>query len=35
MSLTAILKKIEKVNQKHSEIQQRYNSSSKGCPRQV
>lgn len=34
MSLTAILKKIEKVDQKHKEIVTRYNSVSKLCPRQ-
>lgn len=34
MSLTAILKKIEKVDQKHREIIQRYNSASRECPHQ-
>lgn len=34
MSLTAILKKIEKVDQKHKEIIMRYNSASRECPRQ-
>lgn len=35
MSLTAILRKIEKVNSKHKEINLRFNSSSRGCARQT
>jgi hypothetical protein len=34
MSLTSILKEIERVNKKHREVERRYNRKSKNCPRQ-
>ena len=34
MSLTSILKEIDRVNRKQVEVEKRYNRRSKGCPRQ-
>lgn len=34
MSFTSIVKRIEKINQKHKEIELRYNRRGKTCPRQ-
>ncbi len=33
MSLTSILKEIDRVNRRQDEVERRYNRSSKGCPR--
>lgn len=33
MSLTAILKKLDKLNLRHQALNQRYNPNSRACPR--
>lgn len=34
MSLTAILKQVDRVNDKQRQVELRYNRKSRGCPRQ-